>query len=466
MRLEQMILAGLLYDEPFTRKVSPFILPEYFEERMERLMVTEALEFFAKYNKLPTADILKIEVGNRKDISDAELAGANTYITALQGHTLPDLDWALSKTEEFCKERSVYNAILKAIAIIDGKDPDHTRDALPQILTDALAVSFDQSIGHDYLEDADSRFDFYHRVEEKIPFSLSLLNTITNGGLSKKTLNVILAGTGVGKSLFMCDFAADVLMQGLNVLYITLEMAEERIGERIDANLMNLTMGDVNTLDRTMYNSRVAKIAAKTRGKLIIKEYPTSSAHSGHFRALLEECKVKKNFIPDILIVDYINICASSRLRLGTNVNSYTYIKAIAEELRGLGQERNIPVLTATQTTRGGFDNSDVGLTDTSESWGLPQTADLMFALITSEDLEALGQVMVKQLKNRYADLNYFKRFVVGIDKSRMKLYDAEDSAQAGIADAGTKIVVPSAASAIGSPVKEGKLWGDFEGFM
>jgi replicative DNA helicase len=436
MRLEQKILSGLIHNEEYTRKVAPFISPDYFQDRLEQIIVHEITSFFSKYNALPTQDIVKIEIGNRKDITDKELVEVQRIVDSLHPDRT-DIDWMLQKSEKFCKDRAVYNAILKGIQIIDGKDPKLTQEAIPKILSDALAVSFDQHVGHDYINDASDRYDFYHRVEEKVAFDLDLMNKITAGGLSKKSLNVVLAGTGAGKSLFMCHVAASTLMQGKNVLYVTLEMSEERIAERIDANLLNLSMDELKVIDRSVYENRLSKIANKTQGKLIIKEYPTASAHSGHFRALIEELKTKREFAPDVLIIDYLNICASARMKMGAAVNSYTYIKSIAEELRGLAVEYNVPLLTATQTTRNGYDNSDVGLTDTSESFGLPATADLMFALIRSEELDNLDQIMIKQLKNRYADPSAYKRFVVGVDRSKMKLYDVEESAQKDIADSG-----------------------------
>lgn len=435
-RIEQKILACLIHNDEYTRKVAPFVTPTYFQERLEQVIVQEILNFFTKYNKLVTQDILKIELANRKDITDKELAEAHRIVDTLHADK-SDLGWLIEHTEKFCKDRAVYNAILNSIKIIDGKDPKLTQEAIPKILADALAVCFDQHVGHDYIDDAESRYDFYHRVEEKLPFDLDLMNQITAGGLNKKSLNLVLAGTAVGKSLFLCHFASSTLMQGKNVLYLTLEMAEERIAERIDANLMNLSMDELKVVDREVFDNRISKISNKTQGKLIIKEYPTGSAHAGHFRALIEELKSKRDFIPDVLIIDYLNICASARMKMGASVNSYTYIKSIAEELRGLAVEYNVPLLSATQTNRNGFDNSDVSLTDTSESFGLPMTADLMFALIRSEELDELNQIMVKQLKNRYADPAKYKRFVVGVDRSKMKLYDVEDSAQSGLSDAG-----------------------------
>jgi replicative DNA helicase len=436
MRIEPKILANMIHNEEYTRKVAPFVKPEYFSDKVDNVICQEITQFFLKFNKLPTQDIIKIEAAGRKDLTDKELNEVVKQIDTLT-EDKTNLDWLVDNTEKFCKDRAVYNAILNGIKIINGDDKQNTPEALPKILQDALAVSFDQHIGHSYIEDADERFEFYHRKEEKLPFDLDMMNKITSGGLSRKSLNVVLAGTNAGKSLFMCHVAASTLIQGRNVLYITLEMAEERIAERIDANLMNLSMDELKVIDKKTFDTRVNKIAQKTQGKLIIKEYPTGSAHSGHFRALLEELKTKKDFVPDLLVIDYLNICSSARLKMGSSVNSYLYIKSIAEELRGLAVEYNMPLLTATQTTRSGFNNSDVELTDTSESFGLPATADLMIALIRSEELDELNQVMIKQLKNRYADPSKYKRFVVGIDRSMMKLYDVEDSAQEGLSDSG-----------------------------
>jgi archaellum biogenesis ATPase FlaH len=399
------------------------------------MIAKELLKFFGTYNKPATLEILAIQLGEYK-LREDQLNAAEEYINKLNYKT-DNEEWLLANTEKFCKQRAVYNAIIDSFEIIEGKNKTLSQDAIPSLLSDALAVSFDKSIGHDYLEDFEQRYDFYHRVEEKITFDLDLFNKITKGGLSKKTLNVILAGTGVGKSLFMCHVAASTLMQGRNVLYITMEMAEERIAERIDANLLNMTMDELGTVNKEVYESRIAKLIKKTAGKLIVKEYPTASAHAGHFKSLLEELKLKRNFKPDMIIIDYLNICASSRIKYGAGVNSYTYVKSIAEELRGLGVEYDVPVLSATQTTRGGYDNTDVDLTDTSESFGLPATVDFMFALISTEELENLNQIMVKQLKNRYNDPSYYKRFVIGVDRARMKLFDVEESAQQNINDAG-----------------------------
>jgi replicative DNA helicase len=429
MRIEQKILSNLIFDENYCRKVIPFIKKEYFADRKEVILADEIVSFFTKYNKPASKEILQIEVSNRKDLNDKELAELGDFIGTLSQEPVNE-DWMLEHTEKFCKDRAIYNGVLSAIRIIDGNDKQHTQDAIPSILSDALAVSFDNHIGHDYLDDHNERYDFYHRVEEKIPFDLDMFNKITKGGLSKKTLNIALAGTGVGKSLFMCHVGAGCLVQGKNVLYITMEMAEERIAERIDANLLNLTMDELKVIDRDIYESRIAKITSKTKGKLIVKEYPTAGAHSGHFRALLEELKLKREFKPDIIFIDYLNICASQRMKQGGSINSYTYIKSIAEELRGLAVEYNVPIVSATQTTRSGFTNSDPGLEDTSESFGLPATADFMFALVSNEELEGLNQIIVKQLKNRYNDPGFYKRFVVGIDRAKMKLYDVEASAQ------------------------------------
>ena len=417
----------MIHNEDFARKVVPFIKPEYFVDKTEKSIAAKAIDFFNQYNQRITLDILKIELDN---ININNVLDQLTFITEND-------EWLYEKTEKFCKQRAVVNAIIDAYDIVEGKNKTLSEDAIPSLLSDALAVSFDSSIGHDYLENYLERYDFYHRVEEKIPFDLDLLNKITKGGLSKKTLNVILASTGVGKSLFMCHVAAATLLQNKNVLYITLEMAEEKIAERIDANLLNLTMGELSTVDKTAYESRINKLIKKTTGKLIVKEYPTSTAHAGHFKSLIEELKIKRNFTPDMIIIDYLNICSSSRIKNGSGVNSYTYVKSIAEELRGLAVEYNVPMISATQTTRGGFGNTDIDLTDTSESIGLPATVDLMLALISTEELEDLNQIMVKQLKNRYNDPSYYKRFVIGVDRSRMKLYDVEVSAQENISDSG-----------------------------
>jgi replicative DNA helicase len=436
MRLERTILSNLVFSEEFTRKVIPHLKDDYFLDNQERVIYRIINKFFTDHNASPSKEVIRIEAANQKDITDSQLKEVLEVVENLNNEPV-DSDWLYNKTEQFCKEKAVYNAILSSIAIIDGRDKVHTQDSIPHLLSDALAVCFDNHVGHDYLEDVSARYDFYHRVEEKIRFDIDLLNKITKGGLSKKTLNMILAGTGVGKSLFMCHLSAASLIEGKNVLYITMEMAEERIAERIDANLMNVTMDELKVLSKDIFENKVAKIADKTHGKLIVKEYPTAQAHAGHFRALLEELKLKRNFKPDIIMIDYLNICASQRLRAGSNVNSYTLVKSIAEELRGLAVEYDVPIVSATQTTRSGYTSTDIGLEDTSESFGLPATADFMIALISTEELEELNQIMVKQLKNRYSDPNYYKRFVIGVDRSKMKLYNVEESAQEGLSDTG-----------------------------
>jgi len=436
MTIEKTIFSNLIYNENYARRVLPFIKSEYFQDKTDRILFEEIYNFMDKYQALATKETLSIELDNRKDLNGTEFQKVVEVIESLKDAEV-DMQWLVTTTEKFCKDKAVYNAILSGIQIIEGKDKQHTQEAIPSILSEALAVGFDQHIGHDYIENADERFEFYHKKEEKLEFDLEYFNKITKGGLPNKTLNIALAGTGVGKSLFMCHMASATLMQGKNVLYITMEMAEERIAERIDANLMNVSMEDLHNLPKAMFESKVEKINAKTNGKLVIKEYPTASAHSGHFRSLIKELALKKSFSPDIIFIDYLNICSSSRFKGNASVGSYFYIKAIAEELRGLAVETNLPIMSATQTTRGGFANSDVGLEDTSESFGLPATADLMFALISTEELESLNQLMVKQLKNRYNDLGTNKRFVVGIDRSKMKLYDCEQEAQNDIVDSG-----------------------------
>lgn len=436
MRIENSIISNLIHSEDYIRQVLPFLNKRYFSDRKEAIIFEEINNFFNKYNKPITKEILNIELSNRTDISDKDYKDFSDYVNQIEQQDT-NSDWLLNETESFCKKKAVYNAILDSIGIIDGKDKQKSEDAIPSLLSDALAVSFDNHIGHNYIDDSDARYEFYHRVEEKVPFDLDMLNKITKGGLSNKTLNVVLAGTGVGKSLFMCHAAAANLMDNKNVLYITMEMAEERIAERIDANLLNLSMDELKVVDKQIYDKRLGKVKESSRGRLIIKEYPTAGAHAGHFRALLEELHLKQDFTPDIIYIDYLNICSSQRLRYGANVNSYTYVKTIAEELRGLAVEYDVPIMSATQTTRSGFTNSDPGLEDTSESFGLPATVDLMFALISTEELEELGQIMVKQLKNRYADPSYYKRFVIGVDRAKMKLYDVEISAQQNISDNG-----------------------------
>ena len=434
-RIENKILSNLIHVEDYMRKVIPFIKDVYFDNVSEKTIFQEILEFINQYDGLPSKSVLSIEVENRKDLSEDMFKECVTIIDSFNDEKV-DQTWLVDSTEKWCKERAVYLALMESVKIADGKDEKKNRDAIPSILSEALSVSFDDHIGHDYFADAESRYEFYHLKEDKIRFDLDMFNKITKGGLPRKTLNIALAGTGVGKSLFMCHQAASCLMEGKNVLYITLEMAEERIAERIDANLFNVDIKSIIELPKPMYDTKVEKIVKKTHGQLIIKEYPTASAHAGHFRALLNELHLKKSFTPDIIFIDYLNICSSSRYK-GTIVNSYTFVKAIAEELRGLAVEANLPIVSATQTTRSGFGSTDVDLTDTSESFGLPATADFMFALISTEELEALNQIMVKQLKNRYNDPTMFKRFVVGIDRSKMKLYNVEDSAQKNIVDSG-----------------------------
>ena len=437
-KFELTILSNLIHNEEFARKAIPFLKEDFFKDRIETIVFQQINNFVVKYNNLPTKEALTIELSNLKNITEEEFKQTKQLLNSLDpGDDTVDQKWLLDTTEKFCKDRAVYNAVLKGIKIIDGKDNKHTPEAIPSILSEALAVSFDQHIGHDYLGQTDERFDYYHRVEERLKFDLQYFNRITKGGLPPKTLNVALAGTGVGKSLFMCHVAASMLTQGKNVLYITLEMAEERIAERIDANLLNVGMSDLEELPYAMYETKINKLQSKTSGKLIIKEYPTASAHTGHFRSLLKELALKKSFKPDIVFVDYLNICSSARFKAGANVNSYTYIKAIAEELRGMAVENDIPIFSATQTTRSGFVSSDVGLEDTSESFGLPATADFMFAIISSEELDDKNQIMVKQLKNRYNDPTVNRKFILGVDRSKMRFYDVEQTAQTDLVDSG-----------------------------
>ena len=436
-RIETTILKHLINDEDYARKVIPFLKSEYFSESTERLILDKLVDFVNEYNTVPTRESLLIELDRDDKIADGEFQNATELVKDLTIEEKVQKEWLLDQTETFCQERAVYNAIMNSIQIIDGKDKEHGKGAIPDILTKALSVSFDTHIGHDFLEDYDERFEFYHRKEERIPFDIELLNKITKGGLPRKSLNIILAGTGVGKSLAMCHMASANLMDGKNVLYITMEMAEEKIAERIDANLLNVSLDDLKSLPKDMYAKKVKRVRDNTLGKLIIKEYPTASAHVGHFRHVVNELGLKRNFTPDIIYIDYLNICMSQRIRAGSNVNSYTYVKAIAEELRGLAVEKNIPIVSATQTTRSGYSNSDPGLEDTSESFGLPATADLMLALVSTEELEDLDQIMVKQLKNRYSDPGSNKRFVVGIDRAKMRLFDADEEAQDDILGAG-----------------------------
>ena len=435
-KVEFLILRNLLYNEEYVRKVVPFLKADYFENFNEKVVFEEILNFVQEYNQPATREVLCIETEKRQDINDSSFKEITDLISSLE-ESPSEFNWLVDTTEKWCRDRAIYLALMESIQLADGKDDTKGRDAIPDILSDALAVSFDSNVGHDYLSDYEARYESYHRKEDKIPFDLEYFDKITKGGIPNKTLNIALAGTGVGKSLFMCHVASSVLLQGKNVLYITLEMAEEKIAERIDANLLNVPIQDITDLPKVMFEDKVTNLAQKTQGTLIIKEYPTASAHSGHFKGLLNELALKKSFKPDIIFIDYLNICASSRYRAGSNVNSYSYIKAIAEELRGLAVEANLPIVSATQTTRSGFASSDVDLTDTSESFGLPATADLMFALISTEELEGLNQIMVKQLKNRYNDPTVNKRFIVGIDRAKMRLYDCEQNAQQDVIDNG-----------------------------
>jgi replicative DNA helicase len=434
MKIEKVILQNLIHDEEYMRKVIPFLKSDYFVDNTEKIVFSKVFSFIQEYNSLPNKDVLVISCQNDKTLTEETYKDTVELIQELDPSD-HNRDWLYNETETFCKDKAIYNAILNSISVLDGRDKNRSKDGIPSMLQEALGVCFDHQIGHDYIENADQRYEFYHRKESRIPFDLDYFNKITNGGLPNKTLNVVLAGTGVGKSLFMCHVAASVLAQNKNVLYITLEMAEERIAERIDANLMNITLDQLKDIPKSIYDGRIEKLRDKLQGKLIIKEYPTTGAHVGHFKALLNELQLKRQFKPDIIVVDYLNICSSSRFKAGSNINSYTLIKSIAEELRGLAVEENLPILSATQTTRGGYGNTDVELTDTSESFGLPATVDFMFALISTEELEQLNQILVKQLKNRYNDPTQNKRFVIGVDRAKMKLYNLEDSAQKGITD-------------------------------
>ena len=438
-RLEQIILKNLIYNEEYTRKVLPFIRSDYFSDQSDKVLFKEIFEFVNQYKNLPTHESLVINITEKAQLTDAQVKGSLELLKEIESTKTEkvEMQWLTEQTEKFCQDKAIYNAIMESVSILDDKTSGKSKGEIPQMLADALGVSFDSNVGHDYFNDSSNRFDSYHKTEARIAFDLDIFNKITKGGLPIKTLNVALAGTGVGKSLFMCHCAAGAISQGSNVLYITMEMAEEKIAERIDANLLNVTMDELHVIPREDYERKFSAVKNKVQGKLIIKEYPTASASALHFRALLNELALKKNFRPDIIFIDYLNICASSRIKPGGSVNSYTYIKSIAEELRGLAVEFKLPVVTATQTTRSGYSNSDVDLTDTSESFGLPATADFMFALITNEELEQLNQIMVKQLKNRYSDLNYYKRFMVGVDRSKMRLYDTEQSAQNDIVDSG-----------------------------
>ena len=434
--VELLVLRSLLHNEDYARKVIPFVKGDYFEQLSQKIVFEEVSSFIEEYDQLPSKEALYIEVEKRNDVNEESYKNIKELIGVLDDSP-SDEEWLVNTSEKWCRDRAIYMALMESIKLADGQDDKRGRDAIPSILSDALAVSFDNNVGHDYFQDYEARYESYHKKEDKIPFDLEYFNKITKGGIPNKTLNIALAGTGVGKSLFMCHMAGSSLVNGHNVLYITLEMAEEKIAERIDANLLNVNIQEITDLPKPMFESKVESLAKKTQGTLIVKEYPTASAHSGHFKSLLNELALKKSFRPDIIFIDYLNICASSRYRGNSNVNSYSYIKAIAEELRGLAVEANVPIVSATQTTRSGFASSDVDLTDTSESFGLPATADLMFALISTEELEGLGQIMVKQLKNRYNDPTINKRFIVGVDRAKMRLYDVEQRAQSDLLDSG-----------------------------
>ena len=438
-KLETTILKNLIHNEEYLRKVIPFLKDEYFTDNAEKTVYSLVIDFVKKYNKPPTLEALEISSQN-SSLSEGQFSDVSLLLKVLTNKEETNNEWLIEETEKFCKDKAVYNAILNSIQILDGKDKQRTKDGIPSLLQEALGVCFDSSVGHDYIDNADARYEFYHKKENRIPFDLDLFNRITQGGLPNKTLNIILAGTGVGKSLFMCHMASNVLSQGKNVLYITMEMAEERIAERLDANLLNVEIDQIKDLPKQMFVNRIEKLSKKSLGKIIVKEYPTASAHVGHFKALLNELNLKRKFKPDIIFIDYLNICASSRFKPGGAVNSYTYVKAIAEELRGLAVEFNLPVVSATQTTRSGYSNTDVDLTDTSESFGLPATADFMFAIISTEELEQLNQLMVKQLKNRYNDPTLHKRFMIGVDRAKMRLYDVESSAQVDVRNSGINL--------------------------
>ena len=462
MRLETTILKNLIYNEEYTRKVLPFLSVNYFQEREDKILYEKINEYINQYNALPTQEALAIEL-DKSPLKDEEFQNSLKLLESITTNENDEanISWLLDSTEKFCQDRAIYNAVVESISILDEKGRN-TRDkgSIPDILSDALAVSFDPHVGHDYFLDADERYKFYHRIEEKIPWDLEFFNRITKGGLSNKTLNIALAGTGVGKSLFMCHVAASCLSQNYNVLYITLEMAEEKIAERVDANLLNISIDDLQKIPKDLYDKKINKLKQTIKGKLIVKEYPTAAANANHFRALLNELNLKRSFVPNIILIDYINICTSSRIKQGANVNSYTYIKSIAEELRGLAVENAIPILSATQTTRSGFTNTDIGLEDTSESFGLPATADFMFAIISTEQMEELNQIMIKQLKNRYSDPTSNRKFVIGIDRSKMKLYDVEQFAQNELVDTGQEDE-PAFDKATGGKYKNLK----FEGF-
>ena len=462
MRIETAILKNLLQNEDYTRKVLPFLKNDYFTENADKVLYDKIHDFVVKYNSLPSKEALVIDLSDTK-MNEDEFKDSMELLDVIEKDTedYTDINWLLDTTERFCQDKAIYNAVVESISILDNPKSKSNKGVIPEILSDALAVSFDPHVGHDYLDDSDERFDFYHRVEERIPFDLDYFNKITKGGMPQKTLNICLAGTGVGKSLFMCHVASACLSQNQNVLYITLEMAEEKIAERIDANLLDMAVDDLHTLPKDIYDRKINNLRKTTKGKLIVKEYPTASANVNHFRALLNELNLKRSFVPDIVFVDYINICTSSRIKAGANVNSYTYIKSIAEELRGFAVENKVPVMSATQTTRSGYSNTDVGLEDTSESFGLPATADLMFAIISTEQMEELGQIMVKQLKNRYNDPTINRKFVIGIDRAKMRLFDVAQSAQDELVDNGQEDDTPSFDIATEGKFKK----RDFSGF-
>ena len=462
MRIETAILKNLLQNEDYTRKVLPFLKNDYFTENADKVLYDKIHEFVVKYNSLPSKEALVIDLSDTK-MNEDEFKDSMELLDVIEKDTedYTDINWLLDTTERFCQDKAIYNAVVESISILDNPKSKSNKGVIPEILSDALAVSFDPHVGHDYLDDSDDRFDYYHRVEERIPFDLDYFNRITKGGMPQKTLNICLAGTGVGKSLFMCHVASACLSQNQNVLYITLEMAEEKIAERIDANLLDIAVDDLHTLPKDIYDRKINNLRKTTKGKLIVKEYPTASANVNHFRSLLNELNLKRSFVPDIVFVDYINICTSSRIKAGANVNSYTYIKSIAEELRGFAVENKVPVMSATQTTRSGYSNTDVGLEDTSESFGLPATADLMFAIISTEQMEELGQIMVKQLKNRYNDPTVNRKFVIGIDRAKMRLFDVAQSAQDELVDNGQEDDTPSFDIATEGKFKK----RDFSGF-
>jgi replicative DNA helicase len=469
MKIENVIFGNLINNEEYARKVIPFLQSDYFSDQVDRTVFDLITDYVNKYNSFPTKTALDIDLNEKTGLTEDQFKRAKDLVSTLDKSEQKDMDWLVDSTEKFCKDKALYNALMQSIQIVDDNKKDSISvGAIPKILQDALGVSFDNSIGHDFLDDADARYEFYHRKEVRIPFDLDFFNKITPGGLPRKTLNIALAGTGVGKSLFMCHSAAQNLMSGLNVLYITMEMAEERIAERIDANLLGVTLDELKDLPQAIYYKLIGRVRDRAKGKLIVKEYPTATAGSANFRHLLNELNLKKNFVPDIIFIDYLNICASSRIKAGSNVNSYTYIKAIAEELRGLAVEFNVPIVSATQTTRSGYSNSDVGLEDTSESFGLPATADFMFALVTSEELRQLDQIMVKQLKNRYGDPAVHKRFVIGVDYSKMRLYNVEASAQEDLMDDDTPVFDKSSSgSRLNEESKPANKFGrsKFEGF-